>query len=94
MEVVERVSSSRDADPTGVIFQRGVVYRGLYFPSLSNSFRLAPLEAAYQRYSQRQRQKSLIVVNCESHLIISKPFSVFIITIVTSFRLHSIRPNI
>ena len=62
--VVERSSSSWEADPSGAIFQRGVVYRGLYFPSLSSSFRLPPLEAAYQRYSHRQRQKSLIVVNC------------------------------
>lgn len=31
---------------------------------LSGRFENAPLESAYQRYSHRQRQKSLIVVNC------------------------------
>jgi len=73
--VAERASSSREADPSGAIFQRGVVYRGLYFPSLSNSFRQPPLEAAYQRYSHRQRQKSLIVVNCK-HARLRPPVSI------------------
>ena len=44
---------------------------GLYLPSLcmSGRFENAPLESAYQRYSHRQRQKSLIVVNCVDVMI-------------------------
>ena len=45
------------------VFKRGIVYRGVYCPSLSNSFRELHLELAYQRYTHRQRQKSLIIVN-------------------------------
>jgi len=47
----------------GHVFKRGIVYRGVYCPSLSNSFTEVHLELAYQRYSHRQRQKSLIIVN-------------------------------
>ena len=57
------MSSSRDADPTGAVFKRGVVYRGVYFPSLTSAFRDDRLESAYQRYAHRQRQKALIIVN-------------------------------
>ncbi|KAG8238917.1 hypothetical protein J437_LFUL000754, partial [Ladona fulva] len=48
---------------SSLVFKRGMVYRGIYFPSLTNSFRERRLEMAYQRYSYRQRQKSLIIVN-------------------------------
>ncbi|XP_071455544.1 adenylate cyclase type 8 [Hetaerina americana] len=48
---------------SSLVFKRGMVYRGIYFPSLTNSFREKRLEMAYQRYSHRQRQKSLIIVN-------------------------------
>jgi hypothetical protein len=53
----------------GQVFKRGIVYRGVYCPSLSNSFREDHLELAYQRYSHRQRQKSLIIVNLVDSLI-------------------------
>uniref|UniRef100_A0A8D8ZKP8 adenylate cyclase n=2 Tax=Cacopsylla melanoneura TaxID=428564 RepID=A0A8D8ZKP8_9HEMI len=45
------------------VFKRGVLYKGIYCPSLTNSFRESSLEMSYQRYSHRQRQKSLIIVN-------------------------------
>jgi len=51
------------------MFKRGIVYRGVYCPSLSNSFREVHLELAYQRYSHRQRQKSLIIVNLVDALL-------------------------
>ncbi|XP_075980585.1 adenylyl cyclase 78C isoform X3 [Anticarsia gemmatalis] len=38
-------------------------YRGIYCPSITNSFKNPAVEISYQRYSQRQRQKSLIIVN-------------------------------
>ncbi|XP_018899991.2 adenylate cyclase type 8 isoform X2 [Bemisia tabaci] len=47
----------------GSIFKRGAMYKGIYCPSLTNSFREKHLELSYQRYSHRQRQKSLIIVN-------------------------------
>jgi len=53
----------------GHVFKRGIVYRGVYCPSLSNSFREVHLELAYQRYSHRQRQKSLIIVNLVDALL-------------------------
>ncbi|XP_050727539.1 adenylyl cyclase 78C-like isoform X3 [Eriocheir sinensis] len=61
--VVDRSSSTREADPTGQIFKRGHVYHGVYFPTLTNSFRDQQLESAFQRYSHRQRQRSLMMVN-------------------------------
>jgi adenylate cyclase 8 len=51
------------------VFKRGIVYRGVYCPSLSNRFREEHLELAYQRYSHRQRQKSLIIVNLVDSLL-------------------------
>ncbi|XP_067013810.2 adenylyl cyclase 78C [Anabrus simplex] len=54
---------------TGLVFKRGIVYRGIYCPSLTNSFRESHLELAYQRYSHRQRQKSLIIVNVVDMLL-------------------------
>ncbi|XP_045130621.1 adenylyl cyclase 78C-like isoform X3 [Portunus trituberculatus] len=62
-KVVDRSSSTREADPTGQIFKRGHVYHGVYFPTLTNSFRDLQLESAFQRYSHRQRQRSLMMVN-------------------------------
>ncbi|CAH0698743.1 unnamed protein product [Spodoptera exigua] len=38
-------------------------YRGIYCPSITNSFKNKAVELSYQRYSRRQRQKSLIMVN-------------------------------
>ncbi|KAF2879850.1 hypothetical protein ILUMI_26307, partial [Ignelater luminosus] len=45
------------------VFKRGLMYKGIYWPSLTNSFHSKHLEMAYLRYSHRQRQKSLIIVN-------------------------------
>jgi hypothetical protein len=59
---------AEDADG-GQVFKRGIVYRGVYCPSLSNSFMEDHLELAYQRYSHRQRQKSLIIVNLVDSLL-------------------------
>ena len=63
----QTVTTAEDATAVevgaGHVFKRGIVYRGVYCPSLSNSFTEDHLELAYQRYSHRQRQKSLIIVN-------------------------------
>lgn len=48
---------------TEPVFKKGIVYKGIYCPTLTNSFREPSLELSYQRYSHRQRQKSLIIVN-------------------------------
>jgi hypothetical protein len=40
-----------------------VSYKGILLPKLTNDFKDAHLEAAYQRYSHRQRQKSLVILN-------------------------------
>ncbi|CAH1100508.1 unnamed protein product [Psylliodes chrysocephalus] len=45
------------------VFKRGLMYKGIYWPSLTNSFHSKQLELAYLRYSHRQRQKALIIVN-------------------------------
>lgn len=50
-------------DPNECEFKKGLVYRGVIIPNLTNSFKNKHLEMAYQRYSSRQRQKSLIIVN-------------------------------
>lgn len=44
-------------------FRRGIVYRGIYLPSLSGKLQDERLEFAYLRYAHRQRQKSLMLVN-------------------------------
>ncbi|CAG9767601.1 unnamed protein product [Ceutorhynchus assimilis] len=45
------------------LFKKGLMYKGIYWPSLTNSFHCKHLELAYLRYSHRQRQKALIIVN-------------------------------
>ncbi len=60
---LQRDSSTKEADPSGRIFRRGAVYKGIYLPSLSGKLQDDRLEAAYQRYAHRQRQKSLMLVN-------------------------------
>ena len=40
-----------------------MVYRGIYLPSLSGRLHDERLEAAYQKYAHRQRQRSLMLVN-------------------------------
>ncbi|XP_033339591.2 adenylyl cyclase 78C isoform X1 [Megalopta genalis] len=45
------------------VFKKGVLYKGIFCPSLSNSFHSKKLETSYLHYSNRQRQKSLIMLN-------------------------------
>ncbi|XP_076639098.1 adenylyl cyclase 78C isoform X5 [Colletes latitarsis] len=45
------------------VFKKGVLYKGIFCPSLSNSFHSKNLEISYLHYSNRQRQKSLIMLN-------------------------------
>lgn len=51
------------------VFKRGLLYKGIYWPSLTNSFQCKRLELAYLQYSHRQRQKSLIIVNIADLLL-------------------------
>ena len=60
---LQRDNSTKEADPSGRIFRRGAVYRGIYLPSLSGKLQDERLEFAYLRYAHRQRQKSLMLVN-------------------------------
>ncbi len=46
-----------------------MVYKGIYLPSLSGRLQDARLEAAYQKYAHRQRQKSLVLVNSADVLL-------------------------
>lgn len=64
-----RDASTREADPTGLVFQRGKTCYGIYLPSLSGRLQDPKLEDAYQKYSHRQRQKSLILVNLSDLLL-------------------------
>ncbi|XP_023954862.2 adenylyl cyclase 78C [Bicyclus anynana] len=54
-----------EAEPavTESMLRTGRYYKGIYWPSLTNSFKDEAVELSYQRYSRRQRQKSLIMVN-------------------------------
>lgn len=45
------------------VFKKGVLYKGIFCPSLTNSFHNKQLESSYLHYSNRQRQKSLIMLN-------------------------------
>ncbi|XP_043287752.1 adenylyl cyclase 78C isoform X2 [Venturia canescens] len=45
------------------VFKKGVLYKGIFCPSLTNSFHSQQLEKSYLQYSNRQRQKSLIMLN-------------------------------
>ncbi|CAG5026974.1 unnamed protein product, partial [Parnassius apollo] len=45
------------------ILRTGKYYKGIFCPSITNSFKDKTIELSYQRYSRRQRQKSLIMVN-------------------------------
>ncbi|XP_072935592.1 adenylyl cyclase 78C [Epargyreus clarus] len=54
-----------ETDPveTERILRTGRYYKGIYWPSITNSFKDESVELSYQRYSRRQRQRSLIMVN-------------------------------
>lgn len=45
------------------VFKKGRLYRGIFCPSLTNSFANEHLESLYLIYSRHQRQKSLIMLN-------------------------------
>lgn len=60
------VSSATGTRGSGAIqqhFKKGFAFRGFTFPRLTNSFKDDKLEQAYQRYSHRQRQRALVIVN-------------------------------
>nr|XP_049698321.1 adenylyl cyclase 78C isoform X2 [Helicoverpa armigera] len=68
--ISEDVVSSRSINPfqedpveTEGMLRAPRYYRGIYCPSITNSFKNKAVELSYQRYSRRQRQKSLIMVN-------------------------------
>ncbi|XP_014274683.1 adenylyl cyclase 78C isoform X2 [Halyomorpha halys] len=60
--IIEETVPKQEFDESEV-FKRGKVYKGVYLLSLTNSFKEKHLELSYQRYSHRQRQRSLIIVN-------------------------------
>ena len=64
-----RNPSTKEVDPTGTVFHRGTVFNGIYLPSLSGQLQDPKLEEAYQKYSYRQRQKSLVLVNISDLLL-------------------------
>ena len=66
---LQRDSSIREADPSGQVFQRGKVCYGIYLPSLSGRLQDPKLEDAYQKYSHRQRQKSLVLVTYQTYCL-------------------------
>lgn len=45
------------------VFKKGMLFKGIFLPSLTNSFHNKQLETSYLFYSNRQRQKSLIMLN-------------------------------
>ncbi|KAJ8684167.1 hypothetical protein QAD02_019959, partial [Eretmocerus hayati] len=45
------------------VFKKGTLYKGIFCPSLTNSFHSKQLEKSYLQYSKSQRQKSLIMLN-------------------------------
>nr|CAI5841533.1 unnamed protein product [Callosobruchus analis] len=70
------------------VFKRGLMYKGIYWPSLTNSFHCKHLELAYLRYSHRQRQKALIIVN-----IVDLLLKVALILVWTFYNDYKIKPR-
>ncbi|KAG7205808.1 hypothetical protein KM043_007753 [Ampulex compressa] len=62
-EVVEQPVGPEQTQTQRDVFKKGVLYKGIFCPSLSNSFHSKQLENSYLIYSNRQRQKSLIMLN-------------------------------
>ncbi|XP_013196193.2 adenylyl cyclase 78C [Amyelois transitella] len=56
-------TADKDPAATEGMLRTGRYYKGIYWPSITNSFKDEAVENSYQRYSRRQRQKSLIMVN-------------------------------
>ena len=71
LQSVERESATagRPGRESRPMFRRGRKMYGIYLPSLSGRLDSPRLEAAYQKYSHRQRQKSVILVNMVDLLI-------------------------
>ncbi|XP_011505065.1 PREDICTED: adenylate cyclase type 8 [Ceratosolen solmsi marchali] len=55
--------TATDTEGTRDVFKNGILYKGIFCPSLTNSFHSKQLENSYLQYSNRQRQKSLIMLN-------------------------------
>lgn len=65
------------------------MYKGIYWPSLTNSFNDGNLELAYLRYSHRQRQKSLIIVNIVDLLLkVSMKVSILSIVAIKHYKMY------
>lgn len=58
-------SSSENKNPTMYFYgdDGRFSYKGILVPKLTDNFTDSHLEAAYQKYSHRQRQKSLLILN-------------------------------
>ncbi|XP_029674751.1 adenylyl cyclase 78C isoform X1 [Formica exsecta] len=59
----EQAVPDEEAQTQCDVFKKGVLYKGIFLPSLTNSFHNKHLETSYLLYSNRQRQKSLITLN-------------------------------
>ncbi|XP_015114264.1 adenylyl cyclase 78C isoform X1 [Diachasma alloeum] len=64
-EVVLEEKHEKDEEPPVQpdVFKKGLLYKGIFCPSLTTSFHSPSLEKSYFQYSSRQRQKSLIMLN-------------------------------
>ncbi|XP_071569284.1 adenylyl cyclase 78C isoform X3 [Temnothorax nylanderi] len=59
----EQPVADEEAQTQHDVFKKGTLYKGIFLPSLTNSFHNKQLETSYLLYSNRQRQKSLIMLN-------------------------------
>ncbi|CAG9576192.1 unnamed protein product [Danaus chrysippus] len=60
---IDPFRAENDPVATEGMLRTGRYYKGIYWPSITNSFKDETVELSYQRYSRRQRQRSLIMVN-------------------------------
>ncbi|XP_012527776.2 adenylyl cyclase 78C isoform X2 [Monomorium pharaonis] len=63
ISAAEQTAADEEAQAQRDIFKKGTLYKGIFLPSLTNSFHNKQLETSYLLYSNRQRQKSLIMLN-------------------------------
>ncbi|XP_033209357.1 adenylyl cyclase 78C-like isoform X2 [Belonocnema kinseyi] len=61
--VSEPTEKDEEAEIQPDVFKKGILYKGIFCPSLTNSFHNKQMEMSYLHYSNRQRQKSLIMLN-------------------------------
>ncbi|EZA54802.1 hypothetical protein DMN91_007094 [Ooceraea biroi] len=59
----EPAEADEEAQAQPDVFKKGMLCKGIFLPSLTNSFHNKQLETSYLFYSNRQRQKSLIMLN-------------------------------